>query len=200
MIYFLLVALALGFVRAEKSAILELTGDAPTVHFGKLGGSDVLTLVHSPAEEKLTCSGTLEATDVRIAGTSTTVADLIGEVATLRQEMAAVKDRDDATAGFASARFATVGPFFVPITITLSAALHITLSAALQITLSLHITLSAALHITLSAALHITLSAAFHITLSAALDSASISFTNITIAVASATFATATITLLTTAS
>ena len=178
MIYFLLVALALGFVRAEKSAILELTGDAPTVHFGKLGGSDVLTLVHSPAEEKLTCSGTLEATDVRIAGTSTTVADLIGEVATLRQEMAAVKDRDDATAGFASARFATVGPFFVPITITLSAALHITLSAAL----------------------HITLSAAFHITLSAALDSASISFTNITIAVASATFATATITLLTTAS
>ena len=33
---------------------------------------------------KLTCSGVFEATDVRIAGTSTTVADLIGEVASLR--------------------------------------------------------------------------------------------------------------------
>ena len=46
MIYFVLVALALGFVRAEKSAVLELTGDAPTVHFGELGGSNTLTLVH----------------------------------------------------------------------------------------------------------------------------------------------------------
>lgn len=88
---FVLVALALGFVRGEKSAILELTGDAPTLQFGELGGSDVLTLVHSPAEDKLRCSGTLEASDVRIAGTSTTVADLIGDVAALRQEMAAVK-------------------------------------------------------------------------------------------------------------
>mmetsp|Transcript_14861 Transcript_14861/g.29886 ORF Transcript_14861/g.29886 Transcript_14861/m.29886 type:complete len:84 (+) Transcript_14861:103-354(+) len=83
MIYFVLVALVLGFVKAEKSAVLELTGDAPTVHFGELGGSDVLTLTHSPTEEKLTCSGTFEASDVRVAGTSTTVADLIGEIAAL---------------------------------------------------------------------------------------------------------------------
>ena len=90
MIYFVLAALALGFVKAEKSAVLELTGDAPTVHFGELGGSDVLTLVHSPAEDKLSCSGTFAASDVRIAGTSTTVADLIGEVASLRQEVGEV--------------------------------------------------------------------------------------------------------------
>ena len=44
MIYFVLVGLALEFVRAEKSAVLELTGDAPTVHFGELGGPDVLIL------------------------------------------------------------------------------------------------------------------------------------------------------------
>ena len=61
------------------------------VHFGELGRSDALTLVHSPAEDKLTCSGTLEATDVRIAGTSTTMADLIREVAAFRQEMADMK-------------------------------------------------------------------------------------------------------------
>ena len=84
MIYFVLAALALGFVQAERSAVLELTGDAPKVHFGELGGSEVLTLIHSPAEEKLTCSGTFEASDVRIAGTSTTVAAMMAEVFALR--------------------------------------------------------------------------------------------------------------------
>ena len=92
MIYFVLVALALGFVKAEKSAVLELNGDAPTVHFGELGGSDTLTLIHSPGEDKLTCSGTIEASDVRIAGTSTTVAQMITEFAQMKEEMAAVKN------------------------------------------------------------------------------------------------------------
>ena len=50
--------------------ILELTCDAPTVHFGELGWSDVLTLDHRPTEEKLTCSGTFATSDVRIAGTT----------------------------------------------------------------------------------------------------------------------------------
>lgn len=94
MIYFVLAALALGFVKAEKGAVLELTGDAPTVHFGELGGSNVLTLVHSPAEEKLTCSGILEASDVRINGTSTTVADLISRVATFQEQIQAMVDWD----------------------------------------------------------------------------------------------------------
>ena len=93
MIYFFFVALALGFVKAEKSATLELTGHAPTVHFGKLGGSDVLTLTHSPAEETLICSGTFEASDVRIAGTLTTVADLISKVGSLESDVAALQAR-----------------------------------------------------------------------------------------------------------
>ena len=38
-------------------------------------------------KSRLTCSGEFEATDVRIAGTSTTVADLIGEVAALRSQL-----------------------------------------------------------------------------------------------------------------
>ena len=91
MIYFMLAALALGFVRAEKSAVLELTGDAPTVHFGELGGTDTLTLVHNSSEDELVCSGKIRASDLVIDGTSTTVADLIQEVAAVRQDMAAVK-------------------------------------------------------------------------------------------------------------
>ena len=89
MIYFVLVASLLGQV-APNAAVLELTGDGPTVHFGELGGSDVLTLIHNATADTLTCSGTLEASNVRIAGTSTTVADLIGEVATLKMQMAHV--------------------------------------------------------------------------------------------------------------
>ena len=87
MIYFLAVASVL----AQKGAVLELTGDAPTIHFGELGGADVLTLVHNSTEDELVCSGKIRASDVVIESTSTTVADLIGEVATLRQDMAAVK-------------------------------------------------------------------------------------------------------------
>ena len=48
-------------------------------------------MTRNASEDKLVCSGEFEAADLRITGTSTTVADLIGEVATLRQEMAAVK-------------------------------------------------------------------------------------------------------------
>ena len=48
-------------------------------------------MIHNATEDELVCSGKIKATDVLIVGTSTTVADLIGEVATLRQEMAAVK-------------------------------------------------------------------------------------------------------------
>jgi len=77
-------------VRAEKSAVLELTGDAPTVHFGELGGSNTLTLMHNSTDDELVCSGKIRASDVVIEGTSTTVANLIGEVATLKTQMAHV--------------------------------------------------------------------------------------------------------------
>ena len=86
MIYFVLVALALGIVKAQNGAVLEMTGDAAKIEFG-----GALTLIHNTTEDQLTCSGKIQASDVLIEGTSTTVADLIGEVATLRQEMAAVK-------------------------------------------------------------------------------------------------------------
>jgi len=65
---------------------LQLTGDTPKVEFG-----GALTLIHNATEDELVCSGKIRASDVIIEGTSTTVADLIGEVATLRQEMAAVR-------------------------------------------------------------------------------------------------------------
>jgi len=90
MIYFVLAALALGFVKAEKSAILELTGDAPTVHFGELGGSDVLTLVHNSTEDELVCSGKIRASDVVIEGTTTTVAQMMTRLSSLETQMTEV--------------------------------------------------------------------------------------------------------------
>jgi len=71
---------------AQNGAVLELTGDSPKVDFG-----GALTLIHNATEDKLTCSGTLEASDVRIAGTSTTVAQLIAEHATMKDDIAALK-------------------------------------------------------------------------------------------------------------
>jgi len=82
MIYFVLVASVLA---AQNGAVLELTGEAPKVEFG-----GALTLIHNATEDELVCSGKIRASDVVIEGTSTTVADLIGEVATLRQDMAHV--------------------------------------------------------------------------------------------------------------
>ena len=90
MIYFLLAAVALGFVKGEKSAVLELTGDAPAVHFGELGGSDVLTLVHNSTEDELVCSGKLRAADVVIEGTTTTMAQMMTEHATMKDDITAL--------------------------------------------------------------------------------------------------------------
>lgn len=70
----------------QKGALLQLTGEAAKVEFG-----GALTLIHNSTEDKLVCSGKIQASDVVIEGTETTVADLIGEVATLREDMAAVK-------------------------------------------------------------------------------------------------------------
>ena len=81
MFYFLLVASVLA---VQNSGVLELTGDAPKVQFG------ALTLIHNATEDKLTCSGTLEASDVRITGTSTTVADLITRLAALESQTSAM--------------------------------------------------------------------------------------------------------------
>jgi len=85
--FFLLVASVLGQQVAPNGAVLEMTGDAAKIEFG-----GALTLIHNNTEDQLTCSGKIQASDVLIEGTSTTVADLIGEVAALRQEMTAVKN------------------------------------------------------------------------------------------------------------
>ena len=71
-------------------ALLRLTGEGPTVHFGALGASDKLTLIHNASEDKLTCSGEFEASDVRIAGTDMTVAQLMTEFTTMKAQMAHV--------------------------------------------------------------------------------------------------------------
>jgi hypothetical protein len=82
------VAAVLG---TQDGAVLELTGQTPRVIYGLANDPDSLTLSRDTSEDKLVCSGEFEAADLRIAGTSTTVADLIQELAALRQEMAAVK-------------------------------------------------------------------------------------------------------------
>jgi len=78
--------LVTSVLATQNGAVLELTGDAPKVEFG-----GALTLIHNATEDKLTCSGKIQAADVLIEGTSTTVADLIGEMAVLRQAMEVVR-------------------------------------------------------------------------------------------------------------
>ena len=70
---------------------MELTGQTPKLVYGRVDTSDALSLTRHGSEDKLVCSGEFEAADLRIAGTSTTVGDLIGEVAALRSELLLVK-------------------------------------------------------------------------------------------------------------
>jgi hypothetical protein len=83
MIYFVLMASVLA---VQNGAVLEMTGDAAKIEFG-----GALTLIHNTSENQLTCSGKIQASDVLIEGTSTSVAQMMGRLATLEQEMAAVK-------------------------------------------------------------------------------------------------------------
>jgi len=81
MIYFVLAVLVLGQA-VQNGALLELTGEAARVEFG-----GALTLIHNSTEDELVCSGKIRASDVIIEGTTTTVADLIGEVDMLKTQM-----------------------------------------------------------------------------------------------------------------
>jgi hypothetical protein len=78
------VLMATTLLAAAGAVKLELAGDGENkVEFGP-SGADILTLSHNDSEpDKLTCSGTFEAADLRIAGTDTTVADLVARVAAL---------------------------------------------------------------------------------------------------------------------
>ena len=63
---------------AASGSVLELTGDEATVRFGRS-----LSLVHDASNDKLSCSGALEAADLRIAGSSVTVAQMMSRLASL---------------------------------------------------------------------------------------------------------------------
>ena len=68
--------------------IIELKGNTPRFIFGQQ--ETQLTLLYNTSEsEKLTCSGEIEAKDLRIAGTTTTMSDLVAEVEELRSDKAA---------------------------------------------------------------------------------------------------------------
>ena len=98
MIYFVLVALATpsppidATVTAEGSFCIDACCPEtaiPKLIFGpddRFGNG--ITVMQN--KSKLTCSGEFEAADLRIAGTSTTVADLIQEVATLKGQVAQI--------------------------------------------------------------------------------------------------------------
>ena len=66
--------------------VIELKGDTPMLYFGQPQGN--ITLLHNASEpEKLTCSGEIEATDVRIVGTNITVAQVIAQVTTQQAQL-----------------------------------------------------------------------------------------------------------------
>ena len=83
MIYFVFVTSVLA---VQNGAVLEMTGDVNVIEFG-----GALTLIHNTTEDELVCSGKIKATDVLIEGTSTTVADLIGEFDAMKTRMAAIE-------------------------------------------------------------------------------------------------------------
>ena len=68
---------------AADDNVLKLNGEAPKVDFG--GGA--LTLIHSPSEDKLTCSGTIQAEDVIIEGASMTVKEALRKYERMTREV-----------------------------------------------------------------------------------------------------------------
>jgi len=71
---------------ASNGAVLEMSGDAAKIEFG-----GALTLIHNTTEDQLTCSGKIQASDVLIEGTSTTVAEMMAEHAAMKDDIAALK-------------------------------------------------------------------------------------------------------------
>ena len=69
--------------------VLHVTGETPTLDFG--GGA--VTLVHDAAEDQLSCSGRIQATDlfVEVDGTMMSVAALLRKVARMEEKLEAMK-------------------------------------------------------------------------------------------------------------
>ena len=85
MIYFVLAVSVLGQA-VQNGALLELTGEAAKIEFG-----GALSLIHNSTEDKLVCSGKIQASDVVIEGTSTTVAEMMADHAAMKADIAALK-------------------------------------------------------------------------------------------------------------
>ena len=69
--------------------VLHVTGEMPTLDFG--GGA--VTLVHDAAEDQLSCSGRIQATDlfVEVDGTMMSVVALLRRVAMMEEQLEAMK-------------------------------------------------------------------------------------------------------------
>ena len=85
MIYFVFAVSVLA-QSVQNGALLELTGDAAKIEFG-----GALTLIHNSTEDELVCSGKIRASDVVIEGTTTTVAEMVAEHASMKADIAALK-------------------------------------------------------------------------------------------------------------
>jgi len=79
--YFVLAVAVLG-QSVQNGALLKLTGEAAKIEFG-----GALSLIYNSTEDELVCSGKIRASNVVIEGTTTTVADLVGEVANLKAQL-----------------------------------------------------------------------------------------------------------------
>jgi len=85
MIYFVFAVSVLA-QSVQNGALLKLTGEAAKVEFG-----GALTLIHNSTDDKLVCSGKIQASDVVIDGSATTVADLMSEFDAMKTRMAALE-------------------------------------------------------------------------------------------------------------
>lgn len=94
MTHFTLVLPVLGQA-VQNGALLMLNGEAAKIEFAPAAAAAAgraLTLTHNSSEDELVCSGKIRASDVVIDGTSTTVAELIGRMVAMENEMAAVRE------------------------------------------------------------------------------------------------------------
>jgi len=85
MIHFILVASVLG----QDPTRFQIAGTQSVIQFGSQ--DDSVTLIRNATEDELVCSGKFKATDVLIEGTTTTVAQMMAEHATMKDDIAALK-------------------------------------------------------------------------------------------------------------
>lgn len=77
----IVLALMTNAGNAQNPTKFQIAGQQSMLQFGHV--DDSITLIRNGSSNSLVCSGIIEAADVRIAGTETTVAELITTVSTL---------------------------------------------------------------------------------------------------------------------